>query len=228
MDYISTAHKGEFDKPTFLSILVKTGVESTPNGWWVNYANTVKVVMLNDDATKPGKKGGKEGKCQEIPAHHNLDTYSDFSEGDFDGVEHCNWDVSSVESAAECEDSDDARRMRKVVECKEDVRKDVSAKLLNYIDISRYVIYTNAKNGHITVRWRESEKRKHRLTYREAVKAISLLPYAKTMHASRTSKISKHGVSECVKRAQEWQNWHADVLSFYLLSCYHFGPLRPT
>ena len=116
IDYISTASDGEFDHPTFLAILVKSGVEATPEGWKCIYTNSAKVVpIVGEDFPKPKRKGGEPGRPRF--ADPNPDTYSDFNDSDFDEFPQFERGESSGHvERTDNDDSDDARGMRTKVE----------------------------------------------------------------------------------------------------------------
>ena len=93
----------------------------------------------------------------------------------------------------------------------DDDRKEKTREMGKSINAVRYVVYTSVRRNQISARRRERGKRPQRQAYRKAVKKLAAIPAAKVLHGSRTSKISKHGFPERVKRAEEWKNWHPDA-----------------
>ena len=88
LDFIATADDGHFDKPLYMIILVKTGVQSTPVGWMCEYSVGAKVILL--DAGETNKKIRPKTKRPE-PAIYapNLGNFSDFEDIDFDEHPDC-------------------------------------------------------------------------------------------------------------------------------------------
>ena len=107
-------------------------------------------------------------------------------------------------------DSPDAKDLRNTFMINEDDRKGRTKEMKTLIDDSKYVAYTSKRLNQMTSRWRDREMREHRSKHIDAVKMLKTIPNAKTMHASRTSNVANHTPPECMKRAQEWQNWHSD------------------
>ena len=137
------------------------------------------------------------------------DMMTDFEEGEFSDVSTCRWNESCVDdSHTDGGDSPEARKLRDQFLISEDDRKERARAMRSFIDGSKYVVYASKRLDQMTVSWRDREAKAHRRKYAEAVRSIAEIPGAKTTHASRTSKASKHSLTECIKRAQEWQNWH--------------------
>ena len=163
---------------------------------------------MGDDFPRPKRKGGEPGRPRF--ADPNPDEYSEFNDSDFGDAPQFEWDESSEHvEPTNNDDSDHARGIRTNVEGGEDDRAESTRVLSKSIDTSRYVVYTSAKRNHITARRGEREKRARTRTYKEAVKKLSDISRAKALRASRTSKISKRVMPECIKRAGEWQNCHS-------------------
>ena len=138
---------------------------------------------------------------------------TDFDEADFSDVPTSRWDESSGnESHTDGGDSHSARILRNQLTINEDDRQDRTREMKSFIDGPKYVVYTSKRLGQMTVRWRGREKKTHRQKYTEAVKKLAQMHGSKVTHASRTSKVAKHTLPECIKRAQEWQNWHRIVV----------------
>lgn len=220
LDYIMTAHDGAFDEPEYLMIVVKTGARQTETGWVCDYERKVKAIMLIDEEKKkvpPGVTAAEpvmdkpDDTCA-LPTESKDadDLLTDFAEDDFDEIATSLWDESSKpESLSEGGDSPDAKELRQTFMINEDDRKDRTKEMKAVIDDTRYVVYTSKRLNQMTVRWRDREMREHRSKHVEAVRTLKNMPNAKTMHASRTSNVAKHTLPECIKRAQEWQNWHS-------------------
>ena len=216
LDLIGSADEGKFDEPVNLIILVKKGSASTPTGWECEYDNKFKVVILdNADKTKKGK-----GKMPLQVYHAPLvlqqqnsnvdDELSSLRESDVSEVDSLAWNASTnSEEEPDHGESDDARDMTATHRINDDDRRDRTHEMSKHIDVVRYVVYSSCRLNQITVRWRDRERRVHRAAHSEAVRKLALNPVAKAMHGSRASLISKHGMGECVKRAQQWQRWRS-------------------
>ena len=143
------------------------------------------------------------------------DTMADFDEDDFSEVPTCKWDESSLpDSHSDGGDSPQAKILRDQFVLSEDDRKGRARETKAFVDTSKYVVYTSKRLDQMTVRWRDREMKTHRGKHTESVKKLSQIPGPKAMHASRASKVSKHTPPECIKRAQEWQNWHRSVVQY--------------
>ena len=237
LDYICAADDGEFDDPVYFMVVVKTGTRSADDGWLCDYDSKVKVVMLEEERamsatpytpataqTPPGLQPRKLTR-EEVDASEDLLT--DFGEGDFSEVPTSQWNESSEsDSHTDGGDTPEARNLRNQFTISEDDRKDRTREMKAHIDVSKYVVYTSKRLDQMTVRWRDNERRTHQAKYSQAVKKLAQIPGAKVMHASRTSKVSKHTLPECIKRAQQWQNWHRGVVQITLSQSSTFGRLK--
>ena len=94
LDFISSADDGEFDKPLFMIVLVKTGVHSTPDGWMCEYDPGTKVIMLEDGADRKNRPKAKKRPAP-VAYMDNIDAFSDFEDGDFDEHPEFEWGESS-------------------------------------------------------------------------------------------------------------------------------------
>ena len=226
LDFISRADDGEYDDPLFFMVIVKKGTRSTSGGWVCDYDSKLKVVMLGEGnamsstpytpATVPSQSATQrviKPSRDEVDAAEDMLT--DFDEADFSDVPTSRWGESSEDdSHTDGGDTPIARNLRNQFVISEDDRKDRTREMKAHIDGSKYVVYTSKRLDQMTVRWRDREMKTHRHKYTEAVKKLAQIPGAKVMHASRTSKVSKHTLAECIKRAQEWQNWHREAVRF--------------
>ena len=219
LDYIMGAFEGGFDEPEYMLIVVKAGARLTSNGWICDYDKTAKASMLNDvgnrkeDSTNATEQQVNDKPYDDamLPAKiKNADGFlTDFVE-EFNEIATSVWGESrKAESLSEGGDSPDAENLRNTFMISEDDRKDRTKVMKTPIDDSKYVAYASKWLHQMTARWRDREMREHRAKHMEAVKVLKTMPNANAMHARRTSNVSKHTLPECLKRAQEWQNWHS-------------------
>ena len=221
LDYICNADDGEYDEPLFFMVIVKKGTRSTAGGWVTDYDSKMKVVTLgqkNDMHSTPYTPAtvrSQDRAPSRVEIEAGEDMMTDFDEDDFSEVPTCKWDESSQpDSHTDGGDSPQAKTLRGQFVLSEDDRKGRTREMKAFVDTSKYVVYTSKRRDQMTVRWRDREMKTHRRKHTDSVKKLSQIPGAKAMHASRTSKVSKHTLPECIKRAQEWQNWHRSVVQY--------------
>ena len=158
--------------------------------------------------------GVRDPKKEAYVDPFKYDNFSDFTDEDFGEVADDEWDMSEEEEMGEQDrffilEDDADRQLVKKCNPKIDDRHDITAKLVKKIDAANYCVYTTVKDNRIVVMWRRREKLKHLQRYKEAQRNMKSTPACKHLHASRSSNISLRGVSESIKRAEEWQQWHS-------------------
>ena len=230
LDYVSHADAGEHDEPLYFMVIVKKGTRTKDGGRVCDYTNKMKVVMIGDESTMcPTQFTPATARTQGVNSQSRMpsnaeveaadDMMPDFEEDDFSDVSTCRWNESSEgDSHTDGGDSPEARNLRNEFAISGDGRKDRTRETSTFIDGSKYAVNTSKRLDQMTARWRGGEVKAHRHKYTEAVKRLAQMPGGKTMHASRTSKVSKRTLTECIKRAQEWQNWHRRVVQYLVLT----------
>ena len=217
LDYIAEFNDGEYCKPLHVMYLVKTGVRSSHTGWECDYDNQAKVVLLQECGAPKATGKGKKKNDKPVEMNQSDRELSDLNDDDFDDVSVPEWDESEVEDEEPSDgESPSARKLNHDFCMKDDDRRDISKEMSGHVDVDKYAVYTSRRLNRVIVMWRNREKIAHRAAHKNAVKSISSIPGARAMHGSRSSKLSLHGLAECVKRAKEWQQWHSVVVPSYL------------
>ena len=116
----------------------------------------------------------------------------------------------------ETEIDDDASDKELVVKMnmKADDKKDITGRVGAYIDMTRYYVFTSAKENHVSVLWKDREKSKNWSKYKHAVNKLrAIIPKPRAMRAIFAMKLPREGGwKECAERAREWQQWHSDIV----------------
>ena len=190
-------------------------------GWVTEYDTHCKVVPLvyEEERAKPDRRKGKGAVAPVEPANPPVavqdDYMSDFNESEFDEIASDYWDRPSDidEDEPWCvEENEDDRALRREYKIEQDDRVEITRRVAKLINSNRYHVFTSAKNNKLSIYWKNREKRTHARERREAIAKLNDIPRARAFYSSRTLKVSKHGLNECIKRAQEWSAWHSDTI----------------
>ena len=213
VDYICRADEGEYGDPLYFMVIVKKGTRTKDGGWFCDYDKKMKVATLvEENAMSPAPFTPATARTQGVNSHNRVpshvevdasdDMTADFEEADFSDVSTCRWNESSAgDSHTDGGDSPEARNRRNQFTISEDDRKDRAREMRTFTDGPKYVVYTSKRLDQMTVKRMGREVKSHRHKYAEAVKRLDQMPGAKATHASRTSKVPKHTLPECIKRA---------------------------
>ena len=206
------ADEWSFGEPQCVMVIVKKGFKSTADGWICEFERKMKVVMIdaNDSAKAKHRPPGKRKPRPSTDLQPADDVIADVDEGEFSDVPSSRWGESAKdESESNGGDTPDAKGRRDTFLICEDDRRDMTQEMRGFIDEGRYVVYTSRINQR-AVRWRDKEKRASRSNRQEAAGKLQAAPGAKTLHAFRTSNVSRRTFPERMKRAHEWQNWRSN------------------
>ena len=124
--------------------------------------------------------------------------------------------------------ADDTEDMELVAKMhmKDDDKKDITGRVVAYIDMARYYVFTSAKENHVSALWKEREKAKNRTNHMHAVLELKAIPtMARFTHASLAMKLSREdGRAACADRAREWQQRHSGRVDIWaVVAALHFG-----
>ena len=226
IDQLPTLIDGKCADPHSVAYLPKKGAQSTPEGWLCEYTNTCKVIVLPDNMPKPDTPGQLDdpssarrstfrrifGKDSVIDLDaQREDTFSDYGESDFDDVPEAAWNIeegfeSDPYSGDECQDE---RELINTFRVQEDDRKDISSRMAKIIDTEKYYVCASAVSNHVQVLWRRPGQNRHIHRYAQAFDELAKIPKAREFSSSRTCRINRGGLNECLDKIKFWQKWHS-------------------
>ena len=157
IEHFMKVDDGHFARPAHLAFVVKSGIKSTPSGWVCEYLHQCKVSTLDYAKCKV--------KATILPKQVKMFTMEpqlerELNESDFGDNDDVDWGESEVSEEEPTPDNDaDENQTLAVVKIDEDDRKDISKKVANFIDVSKYYVCTSAKRNHVQVLWKDREKR---------------------------------------------------------------------
>ena len=200
---------------------MKKGVESTPSGWICGYADNCKTVLLEYGK---GRARGKNPVVQRqssqrdahiVPFSQLRDEHHSqvFNESDFDEDQVSEgWGEDKIPGdQTEIDDLGEEKELVAVMNMKEADKKDITGKVSAYIDMSKYYVFTSAKENQVSALWEDREKSKNWDKYSRAIRKLKSTPWkTRATRASFAMKLPRDGGwKACAERAMEWQQWHS-------------------
>lgn len=112
-------------------------------------------------------------------------------------------------------EDDEEKKLSKEFELiTQDDKIDITRKLGQSIDVTRYVVFTSARHNQVSVYWRKQEHRSYMVAHMRAVEEIGKIPGARAFASTRSCRISYHGLEKALSYAAQWQQWHS-IFSVY-------------
>ena len=227
LDYLAQVDDGELAIPRAVIYTVKEGVKSTLTGWVCTYRDACETALLSTSKNATNRKGAlpitQIVPRRDLVGEHVSPDYHESDPGD--GFDLEEWDESH-DDGGETEVNGDAsdKELVSKMNMKAEDKKDITGRVGAYIDMTRYYVFTSAKENHVSVLWKDREKAKNWTKYKQAVgKLKALAPKPRTMHASFTMKLSREGGwKECADRAREWQQWHSGIVVILTIVSWFF------